>query len=481
MTAALRRNWLFGTLAVGILFLLIEVALRLFVNFSVDYLSRRQSVNFEYRLWQMHLFNNFMGMHEPDPDLFWRLKPHFRSSFIAVNSDGFAGPEIAPKSDDEFRILFLGDSTPLGLGLTNSELSFVRQLETLLRTVNPGRKISVINAAVAGYTSRQCQTQLELIGPKLQPDLVITYFGNNDPSINGYLSDNELFERTRRSGWLNHLLGHLYSYQLLKGVILGLRDAPTGEARLKPRVSIVEARENLAKISEWCEQNRAGLIVCTAATPDLWPPGIQFKIFAHGRDDEGRLVMSEEMQAKLGSEWALCLDTLLLPGRTDQWTQQVYRFSQSGLSFDSTQLVALEDQLAHDSGSARLWNNLGVVRWQLGNSSAHEFLKAVALDSLSAIAHYNLGVVLLQSDSIEARFHLKRAKELDDYSLRIKMPYNQSYREWCSERGLSLVDIDSLFRNLPENEYFVDHCHPTLAGHKLIAECLAARIEATRK
>ncbi len=481
MTAALRRNWLFGTLAVGILFLLIEGVLRLFVNFSVDYLSRRENVNFEYRLWQMHLFNNFMGMHEPDPDLFWKLKPHFRSSFITVNSDGFAGPEVAPRSDDEFRILFLGDSTPLGLGLANSEQSFVRQLEALLRSSNPGRKFSVINAAVAGYTSRQCQTQLELIGAKLQPDLVITYFGNNDPSINGYLSDNELFEHTRRSGRLNRLLGQLYSYQLLRGVILGLRDAPTAKAQLKPRVSVVEARESLARISEWCEQHNSGLIVCTAATPDLWPPGIQFKIFARGRDDEGRLVMSEEMQVKLGNEWALCLDTLLLPGRTDQWTQQVYRLGQSGLPVDSASLAVLADQVQRDSVSARLWNNLGVARWQQGIASVHEFREAVRLDSLSAIAHYNLGVVLLRSDSIEARYHLRLAKELDDYSLRIKMPYNKNYREFCSEHGLSLVDIDSLFRNLPENEYFVDHCHPTLAGHKLIAEYLAARVAATRK
>ncbi len=481
MTATLRRNWIFGTLAIAILFVLIEGILRLFVSFSVDYLSRRENVNFEYRLWQMHLFNNFMGMHEPDPDLFWKLKPNFRSPFVAVNSDGFAGPEIAPKTDEDFRILFLGDSTPLGLGLTNSEQSFVRQLESLLRSAHSHSRIRVINAAVAGYTSHQCRAQLERIGPRLKPDLVITYFGNNDPSINGYLSDRELYERTRRSGRLNRLLGQLYSYQLLKGIILGLRDAPAAEMRLKPRVSVDEARANLVEIAEWCELNGVGLVICTPATPDLWPPGIQFKIFARGRDDEGRLVMSEEMQAKLGNEWALCLDTLLLPGQTDQWTQQVYRFSQSGLSYDSTHLIALENQLEHDSGSARLWNNLGVARWQQGNTSATEFTEAVRLDSLSAIAHYNLGIVLLQGDSAAARFHLLRSKELDDYSLRIKTAYNQSYRRFCNERGLELVDIDSLFRGLPENQYFVDHCHPTLAGHKLIAEYLATRVAATRK
>lgn len=471
MPATVRRNWLFGFAAVALLILVIEVILRFAVNLSVDYLSRREDVNYEFRLWQMHLFNNFMGMHEPDGELFWKLKPNYRSRFITVNADGLAGPEIAPKAAGALRILFLGDSTPLGLGLPNTEDSFVRQLETILRRQLPERPVTVINAAVAGYSSWQCLRQLELLGDRLQPDLVIAYVGNNDPSINGYLSDRELYAQTRYSGWLNRFLGNFYSYQLLKGIVLRVKAQPMEGKVLKPRVTPEENRENLAAIAEWCAHHKSGLLICAPATPDLWPPGIQFKVFARGQDAEGRLVMAEEMQQRLAGAWALCLDTLLLPGRSDQWTQQVYRLGEVAVD-------AAGERLPDDSSDPRAWNNHGVAAWRNGLPATADFERAIVLDSLNPIPHYNLGVALYRSDPTRAREQLRRAKELDNFSLRIKPLYVQNYRDFCRDRTLPLADIDSLLRDLPENEYFVDHCHPTIRGHELIAAYLAELVSA---
>lgn len=473
MRSTARRQTVFGITAVLLLIALIEIALRLVVNLSIDYVSRRESVNYEYRLWQMHLFNTFMGMHEPDPDLFWRLKPHFRSPFITVNSEGIAGPEIAAKEPGEYRILLLGDSTPLGLGLPNVEQSFVRQVETLLRARLPQRKITVINAAVAGYTSWQCRLLLEKIGPRLQPDCVITYFGNNDPSINGYLSDQQLSQQTRYSGALNRLLGHFYSYRLLKDLILRFKEHQPVDQQLVARVSVAEARANLDAIGDWCRENNTALTVCTAATPDLWPPGIQFKIFARGKDDEGRLVMADEMQSALWSDWSLCLDTLLLPGRADQWTQRVYQLNYVEPGTDSSLLAKYTAQLAANPADARAWNNLGVIRWRVGLSSQIEFERALAVDSLNPVVHYNLGIALYRADPAQSKFHLHRAKELDNYSLRIKAAYNDNYRDFCRTHASALAAVDSLLADLPENEVFVDHCHPTLRGHQLIAAHLA--------
>ncbi len=471
MSAPARRNWLFGFVAVALLILVIEVILRFAVNLSIDYLSRREDVNYEFRLWQMHLFNNFMGMHEPDEELFWKLKPNYRSQFITVNSDGLAGPEITPKAAGELRIVFLGDSTPLGLGLPNTESSFVRQLETILRRELPEQPVTVVNTAVAGYSSWQCRRQLERLGEHLQPDLVIAYVGNNDPSINGFLSDRELYEQTRYSGWLNRFLGHFYSYQLLKGILFHVKSESPESNTLKPRESPGENLENLTVIADWCAQHQSGFIVCVPATPDLWPPGIQFKIFARGQDAEGRLVMAEELQTRLANSWALCLDTLLLPGRSDQWTEQVYRLGEVALD-------TAEIGLASESSDPRAWNNLGVVNWRNKLPAATDFEHAIALDSLNPIPHYNLGIALYHSDRPRAREHLRRAKELDDYSLRIKPRYTQNYRDFCRDRTLPLADIDSLLRDLPENEYFIDHCHPTFRGHELIAAYLAEQVTA---
>ncbi|MGB5105655.1 MAG: GDSL-type esterase/lipase family protein [Candidatus Zixiibacteriota bacterium] len=464
-----KRNWIYGVTATVVLIVILELLLRVGVNLSADYLSQREEINHDYRLWQMHLFNTFLGMNEPDPDLFWRLKPNYQNDFINVNSEGFAGPEIAAKQEGEYRALFLGDSTPLGLGLNKADESFVRQLEELLRTRVSDKQISVVNASVAGYTSWQCRKQLEKIGEKLQPDLVITYFGNNDPSINGYLSDRELYEQTRKAGAANRILAHSYIYQLLKDVVLGAKERAQAGKQLKARVPVEEAQENVAAINQWCISHSAGLIICTVPTPDLWPPGIQFKVFTGDMDSKGRIVMAEEMQGKLNEQWALCLDTLLLPGQSDQWTQQVYESSYRDGRSPVEAAAEYQRLLERTPGNARLWNNLGVALWEQGLDADSAFATALALDSLSAIASYNAGIAEYHRDQMRAEVFLKHAKELDNYSLRIKSAYNECYRRYGHENGITLADIEPLFSGLAEREYFVDHCHPTLRGHELIA------------
>ncbi len=481
MSPTAKRNLTYGIVATIASFVILELVLRVAVNLSVDYLSRREDINHEYRLWQMHLFNSFLGMNEPDPDLFWRLKSGYQDDFISLNSEGLEGPEIAAKQPGEYRILFLGDSTPLGLGLNKSSESFVHQLESLLKTRQPGRTTTVINASVAGYTSWQCRKQLELVGEKLQPNLVITYFGNNDPSINGYLSDRQLYQQTRYSSGLNRVLAHSYIYQLLKGLVLGVKSKVHEDSELLPRVNVAEAAENLTAIHDWCVQHDNELIVCTVATPDLWPPGIQFRVFARGKDSENRLVMSEQLQKSLLDQWALCLDTTLLPGQADQWSQHVYQSSfQDGRSPQES-AAEYRSLLERAPNSARLWNNLGVALWQQGIETDTVFARVIALDSTSAIAFYNAGIAIYRYDLTRAEAYLKHAKELDNYSLRIKPPYNETYRRLCHAWNIPIVDVEQLLVGLPENEYFVDHCHPTLKGHELIAGALLERILAELK
>jgi lysophospholipase L1-like esterase len=89
---------------------------------------------------------------------------------------------------------------------------------------------------------------------------------------------------------------------------------------------------------------------------------------------------------------------------------------------------------------------------------------------------YNLGITLYNDDNSEARRYLDRAKLLDHYSLRIKEPYNDAMRKFAGDHQCRLVELDSLLQGLPENRYFVDHCHPTVEGHKLIAGKLFERI-----
>jgi lysophospholipase L1-like esterase len=472
---SVKRNLLFGLITLTILFIVFELALRLVVQLSVDYVSRKDDVNYEYKLWQMHLFDSFMGMQESDPDLFWRMKPGYRSSFIYVNQQGFSGPEIRPRQPNEYRILFLGDSTPLGLGLAKSTDSFVWQVRALLQKKMTDRQIVVINGSVAGYTSWQCRRVLELKGEELKPDLVITYFGNNDPSYNGYLSDRELSDMTKRSSRLNKLLGRSYGYQLLKNVVLKLRETTPATGVVKERVSVSEFGENLSAIKMWCDRNGCRLMTCSVPTPNLWPPGIQFKTFAGGKDRAGRMVMADDMRLDFAESWSLCLDTLLLPGASDQWAERAYSAAPSDTAPALTEPV-YRRQLAEAPDDPRLQNNLAVSLWKQGMDSVQYLFAALGRDSLNAALWYNLGIEFYHNNPTEAAKYLKRAQELDRYSLRIKAGYNQALRDFSSANAVELIDLENLYLGLPQREYFVDHCHPTSVGHTLLARQIVQSI-----
>jgi hypothetical protein len=134
-----------------------------------------------------------------------------------------------------------------------------------------------------------------------------------------------------------------------------------------------EFRENLLAIKAWCDRKGCRLMTCSIPTPDLWPPGIQFKAFAGGKDSAGRLVMADNMQQYLAEPWDLCLDTLLLPGTSDQWARRVYSTNLSNTA-PALEERAYRRQLAEPPDDPRLQNNLAVSLWRQGLNSVQHLL-----------------------------------------------------------------------------------------------------------
>lgn len=216
-------------------------------------------------------------------------------------------------------------------------------------------------------------------------------------------------------------------------------------------------------------------MTCSVPTPNLWPPGIQFKAFAGGKDRAGRLVMADDIRLDFARPWSLCLDTLLLPGASDQWARQVYSMAPRDTAPALTELV-YRRQLAEAPDDPRLQNNLAVSLWRQGLDSVQYLFAALGRDSLNATLWYNLGIESYRNDSAAAALYLKRARELDRYSLRIKAGYNQALRDLSSANSVELIDLENLYLGLPEREYFVDHCHPTSVGHTLLARQIVQSI-----
>jgi lysophospholipase L1-like esterase len=175
-----------GALAVTILLLLVELVFRLLAPPS-DALPLWLPVEEARRGERERILADYVerhALHQPDRALFWRNRPGvditLRGVRVRTNSLGLRDDEVpVRKSDDEFRILVLGESTAFGDEVEQEEI-FLEVLEDELDRRSTACRISVINAAVTGYSLFQSLQYLGLSGLVLEPDLVMIYHGYND-------------------------------------------------------------------------------------------------------------------------------------------------------------------------------------------------------------------------------------------------------------------------------------------------------------
>ena len=142
------KKMLFSIVAFLLFLALLEMSARIFesslIESAVDIKKERG--------WQTEFFSSSFDWHQSDPDLLWRFKPHLANKLIQTNSDGILGGEIPKKKRAEtIRILILGDSSPVGLGLKTRDHAFDAVLEYLLKNQYMGkRNFEISNGAVSG-------------------------------------------------------------------------------------------------------------------------------------------------------------------------------------------------------------------------------------------------------------------------------------------------------------------------------------------
>lgn len=119
-------------------------------------------------------------IYEPDPLLYWRLKPN-QDCFtkidrkpVHINSHGTRGREFqVPKPPDTLRILMLGDSRTFGWGLTEAE-SYAGLVEAALQKALAGRRrVEVINGGVNAWSYSQMLLFFRERALAWQPDIVV--------------------------------------------------------------------------------------------------------------------------------------------------------------------------------------------------------------------------------------------------------------------------------------------------------------------
>ncbi len=152
------------------------------------------------RSLRVNLVDNVLA--EPHPLLMFHVRPNPGGAAIHhythINALGYRGPEFPAASRDETasRVMSIGDSCAFGWTIKDYELTIQGQLEQRLQDL-PDR-YEVYNLGQPGYSTAQGRVLFEEWFPRIDPDVLIVYFGWNDARPRAFLTDAQYLNTLRQ-------------------------------------------------------------------------------------------------------------------------------------------------------------------------------------------------------------------------------------------------------------------------------------------
>jgi hypothetical protein len=171
-------------ITVGFILLLSEVSLRIYSDSPDD----------------SEWIGNSRDFYDYDPLLGWKNVPNTDRIRLVrakgntkihykINSKGIRGPEYSyEKADNEYRILFLGDSYAEGYVVEFDDL-FSEVMTRKLNSMRKGVHFQAINSGTSGWSTDQELLFFQNEGKKYGPDLTILMFYQNDLAYNNQPKD----------------------------------------------------------------------------------------------------------------------------------------------------------------------------------------------------------------------------------------------------------------------------------------------------
>ena len=348
----------------------------------------------------------------------------------------------AEKEEGAYRVFTLGGSTTAGRPY-DDRVSFARWLERYLDLAEPGRRHEVVNAGAVSYASyRVALLMQELVA--YAPDLFVVYTGHNE----------FLEERTYR--------GILQQGALRKW-----------------------ARQRLARfrLAAVVRRGLAGGDAETTLGDEVWTrldvwTGLQ----AYRRDDTLRSAIVEhfsfnlERMVRIARAHGVAL-ILVKPVSNLKDFSPFKSEHRAGLS-------AVEGQRFESLLSA------GRQRLEAGDAAAALALleQARTIDAEVAELHFRIGRAHFElGDHAAARRAFVDAKDLDVAPLRALEDLVDRVGEIAGRQGVPLIDLPALLEAesrsrfghpIIGNELLLDHVHPDIPIHGLIAERIVERLAA---
>ena len=385
----------------------------------------------------------------PDGRRVWATRPEKLGFF---NEQSFAYDKPA----DGYRVFAVGGSTTAGRPY-DDRVAFAAWLERFLRAADPSRTWEVVNAGGVSYASyRVALLMRELV--RYEPDLFVVYTGHNE-----FLEDRTYPELKAAGGadlrarmWFSRFRFAALARRALRAASDGGDPEGTAPGGAGPRTTL--AAEVTTKLDGWTGIER------------------------FHRDDAHARAIVEHFEHNLHR---------IVTIARDHGAEVVFVEPVSNLKdFSPFRSQHGEGLAPADAARAAELLAAGTARLEAGRpaDALTPLAAARELDPRFAETHFRLGRALLavgRTEAAEAAF--VRAKDEDVAPLRATEEIRRAIRRVAAERDVPLVDLPALLRAdsvrrfghpILGDAYLLDHVHPDVDGHALIAERLVDRLVA---
>jgi len=346
----------------------------------------------------------------------------------------------AAKAPGAFRAFCLGGSTVQGRPYS-IETSFTTWLRLDVEAARPDTHWEIINCGGISYASyRLVPIMAELLG--YEPDLFVVYAGHNE-----FLEDRtygHLKKTPRALVHLHRTMLHLRSYALADQW-LARRRAKHADVKQSSKTALTPEVQTKLDIREGLEAYHRD------------PTWRQGTINHFARNLEAMVQMARSAGVPL-----------ILVNPVSNLKDCPPFKSQCGA--DLTE--------AERQRTLELWKRAGELGWSDVYEKIGLLEQAAAIDNQHAALLYLIGMCYEHvGRATEAKQWFVRAKEQDICPLRILEPMHEAILEIAARYRIPLVDARAIIEQrtndrTPGEEWLLDHVHPSIAGHQLIANAL---------
>jgi lysophospholipase L1-like esterase len=351
----------------------------------------------------------------------------------------------ATKGPQTFRVFCLGGSTVQGRPYS-VETSFTTWLKLNLRAALPGVDFEVVNCGGISYASyRLVPIMREVL--EYKPDLFIIYTGHNE-----FLED-RTYQRLKRVPRtlirVHRTMLNLRSYSLANEFISTRRARRKGTGRPSKTILPGEVKAKL-DFDDGLESYHRD---------EIWRQGT---IEHFGRNLQTMVRMSRSAGVPV-----------ILVNPVSNLKDSPPFKSEFGSDLSTSEIERV----------AELSEQAGKLGWDDAYGKIKLLEQAAEIDSRHAGLLYLIGKCYEHIGRLaEAKNWFVLAKEEDICPLRILEPMHQAILDVAARYRVPLVDAKALIAErtedgIPGSEWLLDHVHPSILGHQLIADSLCEAME----